>query len=184
MIPSLKHLMLCLILALGAPVLAHGQRGSQATSVFQLLPQRPGSAASSGSTVRLSFSSAVSLRTRPSTSEKALTSDEQKQERSRANLDRFSPLVEVTKTPFATESRVPVATLMGGRVRFNFSVTSIRSGNVMLGPTLSSETLHMPPQARSADLYGFGLSVPLDRHAQLEASNNLWRSIARIVRSP
>src|SRR5215472_5400429 len=174
MISSVKHSMLALIVVLGSPMLAHGQHGPQAVQMFHLSQQHPPSVTSFGPNVRLSFSPAARLRAGALTSEKQLKSDEQSQEHSPGDLDRFTPLLEVTKTPFASESRVPVAAFMGGRVGFNFSVTSIRNRNVMLGPILSSEPLHTPLQARSADLYGFGLSLPLGRHAQLQASNTLW----------
>jgi hypothetical protein len=77
-----------------------------------------------------------------------------------SNLDP----VQVTSTPFGTESRLPVAPLLGSRVQLNFSV--------MLGPLPARETLHAPPQTRSADLYGFGVSIPLGRAAHIQPSSN------------
>jgi len=89
--------------------------------------------------------------------------------------------IQVTKTPFASESRVPVAHLLGERVQLDFSFTTIRNGNLILGPILSSETLHPPPQTRSADLYGIGFSIPLGHGAQPDASKSLWRSFTRFA---
>lgn len=60
---------------------------------------------------------------------------------------------------------------------------NVRNGNVMLGPTPASEMLHAPAQARSAELYGFGVSIPLGREARVQTSDNLLRSVMRIVRS-
>lgn len=90
--------------------------------------------------------------------------------------------LQVTTTPFATESRVPIAPFLGARLQLNFSMLNIRNGNVMLGPTPASEILHAPAQARSAELYGFGVSVPLGRGARVQTSENLLRSAMRIVR--
>jgi hypothetical protein len=90
--------------------------------------------------------------------------------------------LQVTTTPFASESRVPIAPLLGARLQLNFSMLNIRNGNVMLGPTPASEILHAPAQARSAELYGLGVSIPLGRGPQAQTSENLLRSAMRIVR--
>jgi hypothetical protein len=90
--------------------------------------------------------------------------------------------LQVTTTPFATESRVPIAPLLGARLQLNFSMLNIRNGNVMLGPTPASEILHAPAQARSAELYGFGVNIPLGRGARVQTSDGLLRSAMRIVR--
>lgn len=91
--------------------------------------------------------------------------------------------IQVISTPFATESRVPIAPLLGARLQLNVSMLNLRNGNVMLGPTPASEMLHAPAQARSAEFYGFGVSIPLGRDSQVQTSNNLMRSVMRIVRS-
>jgi hypothetical protein len=96
-------------------------------------------------------------------------------------LDKFVP-VEVTSTPFATESRLPVAPLLGARLQLNFSMVAVRNANVMLGPLPASEMLHAPAQARSPELYGFGVSIRLGRGTHIPTSNNLLHSLVRIVR--
>jgi len=90
--------------------------------------------------------------------------------------------LQVTTTPFATESRVPIAPLLGARLQLNVSMLNVRNGNVMLGPIPASETLHAPAQARSAEFYGFGVSLPLGRDSRVQTPNNLLRSVTRIVR--
>jgi hypothetical protein len=85
--------------------------------------------------------------------------------------------LQVTNMPFATESR-----LLGARLQLNVSVLNVRNGNVMLGPTPASETLHAPAQARSAEFYGFGVSIPLGRDSRVQTSNNLLHSVMRIMR--
>jgi hypothetical protein len=89
----------------------------------------------------------------------------------------------VTNTPFATESRLPIAPLLGARLQLNVSMLNVRNGNVMLGPIPASETLHAPAQARSAEFFGFGVSLPLGRDSHVETSDNLLRGVLRIVRS-
>lgn len=90
--------------------------------------------------------------------------------------------LQVTNTPFATESRLPIAPLLGARLQLNISMLNVRNGNVMLGPIPANEVLHAPAQARSAELYGLGISIPLGRDSQAQTSNNLLRSVTRIVR--
>jgi hypothetical protein len=97
-------------------------------------------------------------------------------------LDKLVP-IEVTTTPFATESKLPVAPLFGARLQLHFSVMTVRNANVMLGPLPASELLHAPAQARSPELYGFGVNIPLGRGTHLETSNNILQSVMRIVRS-
>jgi hypothetical protein len=90
--------------------------------------------------------------------------------------------LQVTNTPFATESRLPIAPLLGARLQLNVFMLNVRNGNVMLGPIPASEILHAPAQARSAELYGLGVSIPLGRGSRVQTSNNLLRSVTRIVR--
>jgi len=99
------------------------------------------------------------------------------------NLDGLS-LFQETKTSFMTESRLPVAQVWGGRLRVNFFVVTLHTGNVTRGPLASSEAFYGPTrfgEPRSADLYGIGLSVPIGRNALSEGSTSLWRSLSRIV---
>jgi hypothetical protein len=90
--------------------------------------------------------------------------------------------VQENDTLFASESRVPVAPLLGSRLQLNISMLNVHNGNVMLGPTPASQILHAPAQARSSDFYGFGVSIPLGRGARMQTSNNLLHTVGRIVR--
>jgi hypothetical protein len=72
---------------------------------------------------------------------------------------------------------------LGARLQLNVSMLNVRNGNVMLGPIPASETLHAPAQARSAEFFGFGVSLPLGRGSRAATSDNLLRSVTRIVRS-
>jgi hypothetical protein len=89
--------------------------------------------------------------------------------------------LQTTKTPFMTESRLPLAQSPGARVQLNFFVTSINNRNLMAGPNASPETIHPLGQPRSGDLYGVGISVPLGREAGSTASKGLLHGISRFV---
>jgi len=89
--------------------------------------------------------------------------------------------LQTTKTPFMTESRLPLAQSPGARVQLNFFVTSINNRNLMAGPNASPETIHPLGQPRSGDLYGVGISVPLGRNAGSTGSSGLLHGISRFV---
>jgi len=88
--------------------------------------------------------------------------------------------LQTTKTPFMTESRLPLAQSSGARVQLNFFVTSINNRNLMAGPNASPEMIHPLGQPRSGDLYGVGISVPLGRNAGSTGSNGLLHGISKI----
>ena len=93
-------------------------------------------------------------------------------------------LFQQSKTPFVTESRLRVAQIWGARLQVNLFVDTFHSGNIMLGPLVSSEAFHRARQVGeppSFVLYGIGVSVPLGRNARWESSTGLWRSLQRIM---
>jgi len=90
--------------------------------------------------------------------------------------------LQVTKNPFETESRVPVARLWGTPVELNFSAVTLRNNNVVAGPLTSGETLHPAPFARSTELFGVGVTIPLGRSGSENTSKNLWHSLTQIAR--
>ena len=57
------------------------------------------------------------------------------------NPDSFA-LFQQSKTPFVTESRLRVAQIWGARLQVNLFVVTFHSGNIMLGPLVSSEAFH------------------------------------------
>jgi len=186
MLPSGKRIGFLLLFTLAGPTLARSQRVQPSTSseVPASLPVAHPSMPSH------SFSPALSLHMNQSslTEEPRLRATVPSRGDSSANQDQTLNFIsipihiQVTKTPFATESSVPVANLLGERVQLDFSLTTLRNGNLILGPILSGQTLHPPPQTRSADLYGFGFRIPLGHAAQLESSQSLWRSVTRFAR--
>jgi hypothetical protein len=90
-------------------------------------------------------------------------------------------LLHQTKTPFMTQSRVPVAQLPGSRLQVNFFVTSLNNSNLMLGPQAAHETIHPLGQPRSADMYGVGVSIPLGRGPGSGGSQGLLHGLSRIL---
>ena len=129
------------------------------------------------SSVKTPFSSLSILPNRSSASAKEKNSDEHRFANTADEEQHELIPLQVTNTPFATESRLPIAPLLGARLQLNVSMLNVRNGNVMLGPIPASETLHAPAQARSAEFYGFGVSLPLGRDSRVESPNNLLRSV-------
>jgi hypothetical protein len=185
MLPSSKHVLLLLVFIAGFASSARAQRSQSSLTSFESRRSSAESSAWSSSSTKVSFQS-VSLANRSNVNNRSTSfyndhhfSDSTGEPNRAANL---LP-VQVTTTPFATESRLPVAPLFGAHLQLNISLTTVRNANVMLGPIPAGETLHAPAQARSADLYGFGVSIPLGRGAQVQTSRNLLRSVVRIMHS-
>lgn len=69
--------------------------------------------------------------------------------------------IEVVKTMFATESRVPIAQLPGGRLQLDGFTSTYHMKNLLLGPSgLGHPGIRAP---RSARVYGIRLSFRLGR---------------------
>lgn len=99
------------------------------------------------------------------------------------NPNSLFPLRETT-TSFMAESRLPVAKVWGARLQVNFFAVTLHTGNVMLGPLISSDESQRARQfgqPRSTSLYGTGVRVPLGRDARWEGSTSLWRSLRGIL---
>jgi hypothetical protein len=182
------------VLLAGSPCLAFAQRAPSFSSSSSVLSNRSSSnimyaakPATSGavrtSSVKAPFSSLSILPNRSSASTIGKNSDEHRFANSADEEQHGIIPLQVTNTPFATESRLPITPLLGARLQLNVSMLNVRNGNVMLGPIPASETLHAPTQARSAEFFGFGVSLPLGRDSRAETSDNLLRSVTRIVRS-
>ena len=184
MLPSTRRISLLIVFIVGFASSARAQRSQSSLASIEWRRSVPASSTWDSSSAKTSFSS-VSLASNRSTVNKRSTNfDEHRFANSTDERNQATDLLPIqeTSTPFATESRVPIAPLLGARLQLNISVTMVRNGNVMLGPEPASETLHAPRQSRSADLYGFGVSIPLSRGAQVQPSKNLLRTVARVMR--
>src|ERR1700751_4202739 len=185
MLPSTRRISLLIVFIVGFASSARAQRSQSSLASIEWRRSATASSAWGSSSAKTSFSS-VSLASNRSTVNKKSTNfdDEHRFANSTDERNQATDLLPIqeTSTPFATESRVPVAPLLGAHLQLNISVTTVRNGNAMLGPEPASETLHAPRQSRSADLYGFGVSIPLGRGAQAQTSKNLLRSAGRVMR--
>jgi hypothetical protein len=88
--------------------------------------------------------------------------------------------IESMNTMFFTESRVSVGQIWGGRLQLNCFVSTLRMGNIVLGPSVSRAGL-LPPGTRSLDQYGISLRFPFGAGADSEPPAHLWRTLSRIV---
>jgi hypothetical protein len=93
---------------------------------------------------------------------------------------RSSPL-RVTKTPFMTESRLPIAQALGSRVQVNFVTMSTNNRKVLLGPLAMPQSTQALAQPRPSNQIGIGLSIPFGRDAGSSGSKDLWRGVSRAL---
>jgi len=107
--------------------------------------------------------------------------ENQDEKNSRDNLTKFeSSLFQTTKTPFMTQSRMPLAQAFGSRLQFNFDMTSTINRNLIAGPLVPPQMTEQEfVQGHSDDRYGISLSVPLGRGAESGASKGLLTGLAR-----
>ncbi len=92
------------------------------------------------------------------------------------------PLLDVTATPFMTQSRLPLVQTPGGRVQANFFILSIHNKNLTQGPLVLPQTTQLLGQECPGDLYGIGLSFPLGRDTASAGSKSVWRGLSRVLR--
>jgi hypothetical protein len=93
-----------------------------------------------------------------------------------------SSLFQTTKTPFMTESRMPLAHAFGSRVQFNFDMTSTINRSLIAGPLVPPQMTEQAfVQGHSEDRYGISLSVPLGRGPDSGASQGLLTGLARAL---
>lgn len=98
----------------------------------------------------------------------------------RDGLRKFeSSLFQTTKTPFMTQSRMPLAHAFGSRLQFNFDMTSTINRNLIAGPLVPAQMTEQEfVQGHSADRYGISVSVPFGGGAESGASKGLLTGLA------
>jgi hypothetical protein len=92
------------------------------------------------------------------------------------------PLLDVTRTPFMTESRLPLTQTPGQRVQVNFFILSLHNKNITQGPLVLPQTTQQLGPQRLANLYGIGVSFPLGRDTGSAGSRSLWHGLSRVLR--
>jgi hypothetical protein len=106
--------------------------------------------------------------------------DEHNLNRDDRNFARSSSF-HVTRTPFMTESRLPIAQTSGSRVQLNFFATSTNNQRVLQGPLMVPQSTQALAQPRGSDQYGVGISIPLGRDGGSLGSKDLWRGVSRVL---
>lgn len=92
-----------------------------------------------------------------------------------------SSLFQTSKTPFRTQSRMPLGHAFGSHVQLNFEMTSTSNKNLTAGPLSPSTTTEAAfAQERTDDRYGISLSIPLGRGAESGAPKGLLTGLARL----
>jgi hypothetical protein len=167
MVVSLQRLVLVLSLILGSQALAEAQSTAHQVAFVQSSPSQM---LASPLRHALPLNSSVSLIQRQGnfhdSSGFRIAENYEHQ-----NPDSLSLFQEI-KTSFVAESRLPITQAWGARLQVNFFAVTLNTGNVMLGPLVSSEASQHPRQfgeRRSVSLYGIGVSVPLGRGARWNA---------------
>ena len=97
------------------------------------------------------------------------------------NPNSLFPFRETT-TSFMAESRLPVAKVWGARLQVNFFAVTLHTGNVMLGPLISSDASQRARrfgQPRSTSLYGIGVRVPATGGCTDSTAPSLPRYVSR-----
>jgi hypothetical protein len=104
-------------------------------------------------------------------------------DRSHGDPNSFgASLFHTTKTPFLTQSSVPLVRPFRTRLQMSFVVMSMSHRNLVMGPLVPSQTTFAFAQARSEDSYGLSLNVPLGRGVRPDGSEGLWRGISQLLR--
>src|SRR5579863_3233443 len=76
-----------------------------------------------------------------------------------------SSLIRQNKTPFMSESTLPLAQAFGSLLRMEFVMMSVSNKNLLMGPLAPLQSTEAFAHARTGDFYGVSLSVPFGRDA-------------------
>jgi len=170
MVVSWKWILIVLDLVFASTLLAHGQAIEHRVT-------------SSRSTTSMPTASASALRPNlVATPTVGRAQDFRDQDISRE--DHHSSLsfpFHTTKTPFLTQSDLPVAQTRGGRLQLNFLMMSFNNQDVLRGPLALPQSTQELAQPRFGDQYGISLGFPLGRDAGSGGSKGLWRGAYRVL---
>lgn len=93
--------------------------------------------------------------------------------------------IEHMKTVFVTESHLSFAQIWGGRLQLGCFVSTLHTGNIVLGAsTPSREALRSPGHFDTTppvSMYGIRLSFVFGSRTDSGRRANLWRSLSQVV---
>jgi hypothetical protein len=170
MVVSLKRILIVPGLVFASTLFAHGQGIEHRTTSSRSTTSMP---TASASAPRPNMVTTPSIGMAQEFRDQDLSRDDR-------NSPASSPF-HTTKTPFLTQSDLPVAETRGGRLRLNFFMMSTNNKDVLRGPlALPQSTQELAPP-RFGDQYGISVGFPLGRDAGSGGSKGLWRGVFRVL---
>ncbi len=168
MVVSLKQVVIGLVSVLSSTLLAHGQ-----SIQHRLTFAHPAAPSASLSPARQAPVAAPSVHQAQGFDDRNLSHDDRK-------FAGSSPF-HVTRTPFMTQSNLPIVQKSGSRLQFSFLATSTNNRRVLQGPLMIPQSTQALAQPHGSDQYGVGISIPLGRNVGSPGSNDLWRGFSRVL---
>jgi hypothetical protein len=171
MVVSLKRVLIVLGLAFASTSLAHGQGIEHRVASSQSITSTVTVTATPQSPIRDAASSVLLAQ---DFSDHDLAHDD--------HNFAGSSLFQTTKTPFMTQSSLPVSQTRGGRLEVNFFMMSTNNKDVLRGPLTLSQSTQELAQPSFSDQYGISLGFHLGRDAGSSGSKGLRRDVSRVLR--
>lgn len=180
MVVSLNRVLIVLALVFASTLLAHGQgiehRLTSSRSTASM-PNASASALRSNMVTTPSAGSAQDFRDQNSRDQNFRDEDPSRDDRNSS----ASSLFHTTKTPFMTQSNLPVSQTRKGRLQLNFFTMSTNNKDVIRGPLTLSQSTQELAQPSFSDQYGISLGFHLGRDAGSSGSKGLWRGVSRVL---
>jgi hypothetical protein len=170
MVVSLKRILIALGLVFAGTLLAHGQGIEHRVTSSRSTTSMP---TASASALRPNVVTTPSVRQAQDFRDQDLSRDDH----TSSALSRF----HITKTPFLTQSDLPVAQTRGGRLQLNLFMMSTNNKHVLRGPLALPQSTQELAQPRFGDQYGISVGFPLGRDAGSGASKGLWRGVFPVL---
>lgn len=178
MVVSLKRILVALGLVFASTLLAHGQGVEHRLASSRSIASMP---TSSPSTVPSNLVPTPSVGpTQDFRDQNSRDQDARDENPSRDDhISSASSLFHTTKTPFMSQSRLPVAQTR--KLQLNFFTMSTNNKDVIRGPLVLSQSNQELAQPSFSDQYGISLGFHLGRDAGSGGSKGLWRGVSRVL---
>jgi len=170
MVVSSKRILIVLGLVFASTLLTHGQGIEHRVTSSRSTTSMP---TPSASALRPNLVITPSLRLAQDLRDQDLSRDDH-------HSSASSPF-HTTKTPFLTQSDLPVAQTPGGRLQLSFFMMSANNKDVLRGPLALPQSTQELAQPRFGDQYGISVGFPLGRDAGSGGSKYLWRGVSRLL---